>query len=277
MPEDLFIRSNAAADFIRAKTSLAPKVAIVLGSGLGEVAAHLAEATAIPYAEIPNFPRSTVEGHSGNLLIGKLAGTPVAVMQGRVHGYEGYSPAEVTFPMRVLSRLGINRIVITNAAGGINTSYTQGSLVLIRDHINLTGLNPLTGPNDDRLGQRFFDMSDAYSPRLRALAQQHSVKLETGKLNEGVYIAVPGPSYETPAEIRAFRTLGADLVGMSTVHEVIVARHMQMEVLGISCVTNMAAGVLPEKINHLEVMEIGKRVEHQLTALLNAIVPEIVR
>jgi len=277
MPDDLFIRTNAAADFIRAKTSLAPKVAIVLGSGLGEVAAHITEATAIPYAEIPNFPRSTVEGHSGKLLIGKLAATPVAVMQGRVHGYEGYSPAEVTFPMRVLGRMGIHRIIITNAAGGINTSFTQGSLVLIRDHINLTGLNPLTGPNDDRLGQRFFDMSDAYSSRLRALAQQHSEKLETGKLNEGVYIAVPGPSYETPAEIRAFRTLGADLVGMSTVHEVIVARHMQMEVLGISCVTNMAAGVLPEKINHLEVMEIGKRVEHQLAALLNAIVPEIVR
>jgi purine-nucleoside phosphorylase len=178
--------------------------------------------------------------------------------------------------MRVLGRMGINRIVITNAAGGLNTSYAQGSLVLIRDHINLTGLNPLTGPNDDRLGQRFFDMSDAYSSRLRALVQQHSAKLETGHLNEGVYIAVPGPSYETPAEIRAFRTLGADLVGMSTVHEVIAARHMQMEVLGISCVTNMAAGVLPKKINHLEVMEIGKRVEHELTALLNAIVPEIV-
>jgi purine-nucleoside phosphorylase len=275
MADDIFSRATTAADFIHQKTSLAPKIAIVLGSGLGEVASQIVNATAIPYAQIPNFPRTTVEGHNGRLLIGTFAETPVAIMQGRVHSYEGYSPLEVTFPLRVLGRMGINRAVVTNAAGGINTSYTQGSLVLIRDHINFTGLSPLTGPNDDRLGLRFFDMSDAYSARLRALAQQHSANLETGPLNEGIYIAVPGPSYETPAEIRAFRSMGADLVGMSTVHEVIVAHHMQIEVLGISCVTNMAAGVLPDKINHLEVMEIGRRVESQLTALLKAIVPEM--
>jgi purine-nucleoside phosphorylase len=207
------------------------------------------------------------------LLLGKLAGTEVVIMQGRVHGYEGYSPAEVTFPIRVFGRLGVKQLILTNAAGGINTAYEQGSLILIRDHINFTGANPLTGPNDDRLGQRFFDMSDAYSERLRTLAQKHSPHT----LNEGVYIAVPGPSYETPAEIRAFRTLGADLVGMSTVHEVIVARHMEMEVLAISCVTNMAAGVLPEKIDHREVLETGKRVEDQLAELLTAIVPQMVR
>ncbi len=271
MGDDLFANASAAADFIRSRTSLAPKVAIVLGSGLGGVAAEIADRTSIAYAEIPHFPRSTAEGHSGNLLLGTLNNIPVAVMQGRVHGYEGYSPSEVTFPMRALGRLGIHRIVLTNAAGGINTSYSQGTLVLIRDHINFTGLNPLTGPNDDRLGLRFFDMSDAYSTRLRALAQKHSPTA----LSEGVYVCVSGPSYETPAEIRAFRTMGADLVGMSTVHEVIVARHMQIEVLGISCVTNMAAGVLPEKINHLEVLQTGKRVERQLAALLTGIVPEL--
>lgn len=273
MADDLFAKASAAADFVRRRTSFTPKVAIILGSGLGGAADEIADRITIPYAEIPNFPRSTAEGHSGNFFLGTLNSIPVAVMQGRVHGYEGYSPAEVTFPMRVLGQLGIKHVVITNAAGGINASYTQGALVLIRDHINLTGLNPLTGTNDDRLGLRFFDMSDAYSPRLRALAHKHT----SVALNEGVYVCVPGPSYETPAEIRAFRTFGADLVGMSTVHEVIAARHMQIEVLGISCVTNMAAGVLPEKINHIEVMKTGKRVEQQLAALLHAAVPEIVR
>ena len=272
MAEELFGKATRAADFIRARTSLSPRIAIILGSGLSGIGARATDAVTIPYAEIPGFPRSTVVGHAGNLLVGKLAGTQVAIMQGRVHGYEGYSPGEVTFPIRVLTRLGVKHLILTNAAGGINTSYQQGSLVLVRDHINLTGANPLTGPNDDRLGQRFFDMSDAYSARLRSLAQEHS----THPLNEGVYIAVSGPSYETPAEIRAFRTLGADLVGMSTVHEVIVARHMQMEVLAISCVTNMAAGVLPEKIDHLEVLETGKRVEDQLGELLSKIVPAMV-
>lgn len=272
MGDDLYANASAAADFIRSRTSLMPRVAIILGSGLGGVATEIADRTSFAYAEIPHFPRSTAEGHSGNLLVGTLNSVPVAIMQGRVHGYEGHSPAEVTFPLRVLRRLGINRLVVTNAAGGINTSYSQGTLVLIRDHINFTGLNPLTGPNDERLGPRFFDMSDAYSTRLRALAQKRSPTA----LSEGVYVCVPGPSYETPAEIRAFRTLGADLVGMSTVHEVIVARHMQIEVLGISCVTNMAAGVLLEKIYHLEVLETGKRVERQLAALLTAIVPELV-
>lgn len=273
MAEDLFTKANAAADFIRARTSIAPRIAIVLGSGLNGAAAAVLEKTTIPYAEIPHFPRSTVEGHKGNLLFGKLAATDVAIMQGRVHAYEGYSCSEVTFPIRVLARLGITQMILTNAAGAINTTYQQGSFVLIRDHINFTGITPLTGPNDDRLGQRFFDMSDAYSARLRAIAQ----KSAASELNEGVYIAVSGPSYETPAEIRAFRTLGADLIGMSTVHEVIVARHMQMEVLAISCVTNMAAGVLPEKINHREVIETGRRVEERLGALLSKILPDMLR
>jgi purine-nucleoside phosphorylase len=243
----------------------------VLGSGLGSFADRLEQAVAIAYADIPHFPHPTVEGHSGRLLVGTLAATPVAVMQGRVHAYEGYTPEEATFPIRVLGRLGITTLVITNAAGGVRLDLKQGQLVLVSDHINLTGRNPVVGPNDERLGPRFFDMTNAYSKRLRLLA--HSA----AELAEGVYLGLSGPSFETPAEIRAFRTLGADLVGMSTVHEVIVARHMGIEVLGISCVTNMAAGILDQPINHLEVMETGARAQAELTSLLATLLPALAR
>lgn len=271
-----FQETERAAAHIRERTSLAPallpKIAIVLGTGLGGFADRLTDAIAIPYGEIPHFPRPTVEGHAGRLVIGSFAGIPLAVMQGRVHAYEGYTPQQVIYPTRVLGRLGIRTLVVTNAAGGIRADLATGQLVLISDHINFTGNNPLTGPNDSRLGERFFDMSDAYSRRLRQLAHR-AATAEAIPLAEGVYLGLSGPSFETPAEIRAFRTLGADLVGMSTVHEVIAARHLGMEVLGFSSVTNMAAGVLDEAINHAEVLEIGARVQQTLTRLLAALVP----
>ena len=277
---DLYTQAQSAADHIRTRTPIRPKLAIILGSGLGNFASQVENATTIPYAEIPHFPQSTVEGHSGKLVLGTIAGVPIAVMQGRVHAYEGYSMAQVTFPTRVLGLLGVRRLIVTNAAGGINTSYGQGAIVAISDHINLTGTNAALGPNEPRFGlhpgtaQRFFDMTTAYSPALRKLAITEAAK-QSWTLNEGVYLAVLGPSYETPAEIRAFRTLGADLVGMSTVHEVIVARHMGIEVLGLSVVTNMAAGVLDEPINHEEVMDIGRRIEGQFTTLLTALIPQL--
>ena len=270
----MYERAVEARDSIRARSSLTPKIALILGSGLGAFAEQLASPIPIPYAEIPHFPRSTVEGHSGRLLLGTIGGVDVAVMQGRVHGYEGYSPAETTFPMRVLGLLGIEKLIVTNAAGGIRTSYHQGQLVVLSDHINFTGTNPLVGPNDKRFGQRFFDMTEAYSKRLRSVAHAAAVALGL-HLAEGVYLALSGPSFETPAEIRAFRTVGADLVGMSTVHEVIVARHMGIEVLGISCVTNMAAGVLDQALNHEEVIETGQRVQGEFTRLLTAILPRL--
>ncbi|HEY0307326.1 MAG TPA: purine-nucleoside phosphorylase [Acidobacteriaceae bacterium] len=270
----LYTNANIAADHIRSRHATVPRVGIILGSGLGGFASQVKDAVAIPYAEIPGFPQSTVAGHSGKLVLGTLRGIPVAVMQGRVHAYEGYKLDEVTFPMRVLGTLGIKSLIVTNAAGGINTRYAQGSLVAISDHINLTGTNAALGPNEPRWGERFFDMSTAYSTKLRKLAVEEAAR-QGFTLPEGVYLAVLGPSYETAAEIRAFRTLGADLVGMSTVHEVIVARHMGIQVLGISLVTNMAAGVLDEKINHEEVMETGKRVEKQFTDLLVSLVPQI--
>jgi purine-nucleoside phosphorylase len=265
----VFERAEEAAGAIRERVAVRPRVAIVLGSGLGSFAERIEQPVAIPYPEIPHFPRPTVEGHSGRLIVGTVAGTPVAVMQGRVHGYEGYSPEEVTFPVRVLGRLGITTLVVTNAAGGVRLDLQQGQLVLLSDHINFTGRNPVAGRNDERLGPRFFDMTDAYSKRLRVLA--HSA----AEIAEGVYLCVPGPSFETPAEIKAFRGWGADLVGMSTVHEVIVARHMGIEVLGISCVTNMAAGILEQPINHLEVLETGARVQAQLTSLLVRLLPSL--
>jgi purine-nucleoside phosphorylase len=265
----IFERAEEAATVIRDRVAVSPRVVIVLGSGLGSFAERVEDAATVAYSDIPHFPWPTVEGHSGRLVLGTVANTPVAVMQGRVHAYEGYTPEEVTFPIRVLGRLGITTLVITNAAGGIRLDLKQGQLVLLSDHINLTGRNPVSGPNDERLGPRFFDMTDAYSMRLRGLA--HSV----AELAEGVYLGVPGPSFETPAEIRAFRSFGADLVGMSTVHEVIVARHMKMEVLGISCVTNMAAGILHQPINHQEVMETGERAQAQLTNLLVALLPAL--
>jgi purine-nucleoside phosphorylase len=283
---DLYSNALSAADYIRTAADTPPAIGIILGSGLGNFATQVKDATRIPYAEIPHFPRSTVEGHSGHLVLGTITGVPVAVMQGRVHAYEGYPLSEVTFPTRVLGLLGCKTLIVTNAAGGINTSYHQGSLVALSDHINLTGTNAALGPNEPRFaatpaaGQRFFDMSAAYSPRLRALAVEEAAR-QGFKLSHGVYLAVLGPSFETPAEIRAFRTLGADLVGMSTVHEVIVARHMGIEVLGISLVTNMAAGVVTsgqqtaETIHHEDVMEVGRRAEKQFTNLLTALVPQI--
>jgi purine-nucleoside phosphorylase len=277
---DLFNKAQAAVGAIRERAQIAPRVGIILGSGLGGFASQVAGAVAIPYAEIPNFPQSTVVGHSGKLVLGTIGGVPVAVMQGRVHAYEGYAMEQVTFPTRVLGLLGCRTLIVTNAAGGVRANIPQGSLVAISDHINLTGRNAALGPNEPRFacgpnsGERFFDMSTAYSPELRKLAMTEAERQKI-PLSEGVYLAVLGPSFETPAEIRAFRTLGADLVGMSTVHEVIVARHMGIEVLGISLVTNMAAGVTGETIHHEDVMEIGRRVEQQFTGLLTAIVPQL--
>jgi purine-nucleoside phosphorylase len=283
---DQFTNAQSAADYIRAAADVQPRIGIILGSGLGNFATQVQDATRIPYPEIPHFPTSTVEGHSGHLVLGTIAKVPVVVMQGRVHAYEGYPLSQVTFPTRVLGLLGCKTLIVTNAAGGINTGYRQGSLVAISDHINLTGSNAVVGPNEPRFamvvgaGQRFFDMSAAYSPRLRALAVKEATR-RNFPLAEGVYLAVLGPSFETPAEIRAFRTLGADLVGMSTVHEVIVARHMGLDVLGISLVTNMAAGVIApgqqtaETIYHEDVMEVGRRSEKQFTSLLTALIPRI--
>ena len=277
---DLYQQAQAAVDFIRSKTSIQPRLALILGSGLGDFARQVQNAVAIPYSEIPHFPLSTVAGHSGRLVLGTISGVPVAVMQGRVHAYEGYAMSQITFPTRVLGLLGVQTLIVTNAAGGINTRYGQGAIVALSDHINLTGTNAGLGPNEPRFaltpafGQRFFDMTGAYSPRLRNLARSEATK-QGWDLDEGVYIAVLGPSYETPAEIRAFRTLGADLVGMSTVHEVIAARHMGIEVLGLSVVTNMAAGVLDQPINHEEVMETGQHIAQQFTGLLTAIIPQI--
>jgi len=276
-----FDQANEAAEFLRSKLgALKPRIGIVLGSGLGAVAEAVASQVFVPYSEIPHFPQSTVEGHSGRIVAGLLGGVPVVVMQGRVHYYEGYSPQQVTFPMRVLGRLGIENVILTNAAGGINSNYQIGQLVLLADHINMLGFNPLIGPNEARFGDgkktglRFFDMTEAYSVELRALAQR-AAKSEGFALHEGVYLATSGPSFETPAEIRAFRALGADLVGMSTVPETIVARHMGIRVLGISCVTNLAAGISATQLSHQEVFETGSRVQHQLAGLLTRLAPAI--
>ena len=277
---DLFSKAEAAVKYVRERARVSPAVGIILGSGLGGFASQVEDAVAIPYAEIPNFPESTVVGHSGKLVLGTIGGVPVAVMQGRVHAYEGYAMEQVTFPARVLGVLGCSKLIVTNAAGGIRPEIAPGSLILISDHINLTGHNAALGPNEERFacikgaGQRFFDMTTAYSAGLRKLAHTEAEKQGIA-LTEGVYIAVLGPSYETPAEIRAFRTLGADMVGMSTVHEVIVARHMGLEVLGISLVTNLAAGVSGDVIHHEDVMDIGRRVEAQFTGLVAALVPQV--
>jgi purine-nucleoside phosphorylase len=269
-----FSRADRAAKFILARTRLRPKIALVLGSGLGGFAEELAEATRIPFARIPNFPRSTAEGHAGKVVIGKCAGVPVAAMQGRVHFYEGYALREVIFPMRVFGRLGIRAAILTNAAGGINLNFKQGALVVLRDHINLQGANPLVGPNEERFGPRFPDMSQAYRKSYCAAALEEARRLGI-EAHEGVYAAMLGPSYETPAEIHYLRTIGADVVGMSTVPEVIAAQHMGIRVLGISCVTNMAAGILDQPINHQEVLETGERVKSQFVALLRAVIPRI--
>jgi len=273
---DDFTKAGAAAQFLLAQTALRPKIALVLGSGLGGFADELSDTLKIPYTNIPFFPRSTAVGHAGQMVIGKAAGVAVAVMQGRVHLYEGYSAHEITFPMRVFDCMNIRAVILTNAAGGINLEYNQGALVVLTDHINLQGHNPLVGPNDDRFGTRFPDMSQAYCKAYREITLAAAKK--TGKtLYQGVYAAVLGPSYETPAEIRYLRTIGADLVGMSTVSEVIAARHMGMKVLAISCVTNMAAGILDKVINHEEVLETGERVKSDFIALVRAVLPELAK
>ena len=273
---DEFSRAEAAAEFIRSKTALRPEIALVLGSGLGDFADRLADAVRIPYSEIPHFPRSTAIGHAGRLVMGSIAATPVAVMQGRVHFYEGHSIKDVAFPIRVFGRLGIRAVILTNAAGGISSDLHPGCLVLIRDHINLQAVNPLIGRNDERFGPRFFDMTTAYDPEFRQIAQEEAKRLGLW-LGSGVYAALLGPSYETAAEIRYLKLIGADLVGMSTVPEVIAARHMGLRVLAVSCVTNLAAGLSQEPINHLEVLEIGARVQKELVALLTAVIPRMVR
>ncbi len=260
--------------YLRDRVKATPRVAVVLGSGLGAFADRVEEPIVIPYSEIPDWPQSTAVGHAGKLVFGTLAGTPVAVMSGRAHLYEGHPMHKVVFGVRTLGQLGVRSVVFTNAAGGINLAYGQGALVLISDHINLQGANPLTGPNDDSLGPRFPDMSDAYDAEFRAKAKQVGAALGID-LAEGVYAGLAGPSYETPAEIRYLRAIGADLVGMSTVPEVIAARHMGIRCLAISCVTNMAAGILPQKINHEEVLETGARVRDKLVALLAALVPQL--
>ena len=274
MSPDLFTRAESAATFVLSETRLRPQIGLVLGSGLGAFADDLTEAVRIPYAHIPTFPRSTAIGHAGQLVIGKCGDVAIAVMQGRVHLYEGYSAAEVAFPARVLGRIGVRALLLTNAAGGINLEYGQGALVVIRDHINLQGQNPLMGANDARFGARFPDMTYTYSKRFREMALEEMKKLSIPP-REGVYAALAGPSYETPAEIRYLRTIGADLVGMSTVPEAIAARHMGMNVLAISCVTNMAAGIQDRALDHEEVLEVGGRVMGQLIALLRAVLPRI--
>jgi purine-nucleoside phosphorylase len=271
---DEFSRAEAAVKFIRARTKLRPQVAVVLGSGLGAFADELESAMRIPYSRIPGFPRSTAVGHAGQLVIGRTSDVVVAALQGRVHLYEGYSPAQVVFPMRVLARLGIRAAILTNAAGGINLAFNPGAFVILRDHINLLSANPLSGPNDDRFGPRFPDMTEAYSQSFRRVGLEEAQRLGI-EVHEGVYAAVPGPSYETPAEILYLRTIGADLVGMSTVPEVIAARHMGIRVLGISCVTNMAAGILNQPLNHQEVLDTGQRVSRQFVALLRALLPRL--
>ncbi len=272
---DEYRQSGEAAEFIEKQIRVRPQIALVLGSGLGAFAEELDDAQVIPYSTIPHFPRSSAIGHAGNLVIGRVGEVPVAVMAGRVHCYEGYSMQRVTFPMRVFSRMGIQAALLTNAAGGINLQLKQGCLVVLRDHINLQGSNPLIGPNDERFGVRFIDMTEAYDPAFRKMALEEGRRLGIN-ICEGVYVAVSGPSYETPAEIRFLRTIGADTVGMSTVPEVIVARHCSMKVLAISCVTNMAAGVLNQAINHAEVLETGERVRTSFVALLKALIPRMV-
>lgn len=271
---DEFTKAESAAQFVLAQTPLRPKIGLVLGSGLGGFADELTDAVRVPYSQIPSFPRSTAIGHAGQMVIGNAGSVPVAAMQGRVHLYEGYSPQQVVFPMRVFGRMGVKAVILTNAAGGINLKYKQGALVVVSDHINLQGQNALVGPNEDRFGLRYPDMSQAYEKHYRDAALDESRKLGLN-VYQGIYAAMLGPSFETPAEIRYLRTIGADLVGMSTVLEVIAARHMGIKVLAISCVTNMAAGILDQPITHEEVLETGERVKGAFTALMKAVLPRI--
>jgi purine-nucleoside phosphorylase len=271
---NLYARAEHAARTIRSRTTEEPRVAIVLGSGLGDFAEDFQDAVAVPYAEIPGFVTSTAEGHAGRLVIGKVDQVPVLAMQGRVHFYEGYSLEEVTFPMRVFKLLGIKTVILTNAAGGIDVQLSQGALMVINDHLNLMGVNPLRGPNDERFGARFPDMSEVYSRRLQEMVCEAARELGI-EVRRGIYAGLSGPNYETPAEIHMLRTFGADAVGMSTVPEAIVARHMGLEVAGISCITNMAAGIGDEPINHEEVMETGKRVKSSFSQLLRGVIARL--
>jgi purine-nucleoside phosphorylase len=270
----VYSKIRETVDSIRSCCSQQPVLGLILGSGLGAFAESIPERIVIPFNNLPGFPFSTVPGHSGSLVIGTVEGVPVAALQGRVHLYEGYSAAEVVYPARVLGCLGIRQLIVTNAAGGINTEFRPGDLMLITDHINMTGFNPLVGANIDELGPRFPDMSHAYDPQMRDITL--AIACEIGiTVRQGVYIGLMGPSYETPAEIRMCRILGADAVGMSTVPEVIVANHMGIPVLGISCITNMAAGILPQKLTHQEVLDTTKRVEDTFSALLTGIIPRL--
>ncbi len=271
----LYEQLMEATAAIQARTALKPAVALILGSGLGSLAEEVRDATGIPYEEIPYFARSTVVGHAGRLLIGTLEDVPVVVMQGRFHFYEGYSPQIITFPVRVMHLLGAQTLIVTNAAGGVNPAYRPGDFMLIRDHINfpgLAGVNPLIGPNEERLGERFPALAKAYDPQLRALARSAAAQWPDMTLHEGIYTMVAGPSYETGAELRALRILGTDAVGMSTVPEVIVARHMGMRVLGLSLITNTATGEESEEVNHAEVLAAAKATQPLFVALVRGII-----
>jgi purine-nucleoside phosphorylase len=271
---DVVRHAQEAAHFIQSKIKARPLLAVVLGSGLGSFADDMNDAARIPYSEIPHFARSTAIGHAGRLVIGTVNQVPLVTMQGRFHLYEGYTAETVAFPIRVFARMGVRAVILTNAAGGINLDYGQGKLVMITDHINLQGQNPLVGCEDHRLGLRFIDMTDAYCEPYREMALAAGNKLGI-ELGQGIYAGLLGPSYETPAEIRYLRAIGADLVGMSTITEVIAARQLGIKVLAISCVTNMAAGILKQKINHEEVLETGRRVASEFKALLREVVPTI--
>jgi purine-nucleoside phosphorylase len=271
---DYFDKVREAADAVRAKSPGPAEIAVVLGSGLGEFANSLGEAVVLPYDALPHWPRSRVVGHEGKLVVGTVRGRRIAALSGRSHLYEGHDVRTVAFAVRALGLAGARTLILTNAAGGVNTGFSRGALMIIDDHLNLTGANPLVGPNDDRFGPRFPDMTEVYSARLRALADRAGREINL-LLPHGVYAALLGPSYETPAEIRYLRTIGADAVGMSTVPEAIAARHMGLEVLGISCITNMAAGVLPERLDHAEVMETTRRIKGQFIALLEGIIGQL--
>ena len=263
-----------AAEAVKGRVRELPRVAVVLGSGLGDFAGSLGDAVSMPYDELPHWPASKVVGHEGRLVVGTARGQTIAALAGRCHAYEGYDLRTVTFAVRVLGLLGVQILILTNAAGGVNTGFAQGALMVIDDHLNLIGGNPLSGPNDDRFGPRFPDMTEVYSARLRRLADQAGRDIDL-PLPHGVYVALLGPSYETPAEIRYLRTIGVDAVGMSTVPEAIVARHMGIEVLGLSCISNMAADVLPQPLDHAEVLETTRRVRAQFIALLEGIIGQL--
>lgn len=265
---------QSAALLIRSKSKTVPDTAVVLGSGLGSFASSVDRAMSITYSEIPYWPAPSVIGHEGRLVIGEVGGHMIAALSGRAHFYEGHDLRTVTFATRVLGALGVRTLILTNAAGGINTGFVPGDLMVIDDHINLLGSSPLVGPNDDRFGVRFPDLTNVYSPRLRRVADE-AAAVQGLTLRHGVYVACHGPSYETPAEVRYLRMIGADAVGMSTVPEAIVARHMGMEVLGLSCITNFAAGVLPQPLNHDEVLATAKRVRETFIALLKGIIAGI--